>query len=92
MPFSVLTKNLNWEMVTKNLLLKDRMGLRMKNFNFVGVNWEIQFLRGVHEKPIYRGDLPKKGAWAVSWFNGVGGSQKKGGGIFDSGEGLISQW
>ena len=38
MPFSVLTKNLNWEMVTKNLLLKDRMGLRMKNFNFVGVN------------------------------------------------------
>ena len=48
-------------MVTKNLLLKDRMGLRMKNFNFVGVNWEIQFLRGVHEKPIYRGDLPKNG-------------------------------
>ena len=29
---SVMTKNLNWEILTKTLLLKDGMGIRMKNF------------------------------------------------------------
>ena len=28
------------------LLLKDGMGLRMKNFNIMGVYWKIQFLVG----------------------------------------------
>ena len=28
--FSVITKNLNWEIFTKNLVLKDGMGLRIK--------------------------------------------------------------
>ena len=38
------------------------MGLRMKNFNIMEVNRIIQFLGGgVHEKPIERGELPKKG-------------------------------
>ena len=32
--FSVITKNSNWEVVTNNL---DKMGLRMKNFNVLGV-------------------------------------------------------
>ena len=36
------------------------MGLRMKNFNIFGINWKIRFLGGVHEKAIYRGELPKK--------------------------------
>ena len=32
--FSVITKNLNWETLTKNLVtLKNWMGLRMKTFN-----------------------------------------------------------
>ena len=35
--FSVITKNLNWEILTKNLVtLKDGMGLRTKNFNVLG--------------------------------------------------------
>ena len=37
-----LTKNLNWEMLTKNLvvfkILKDEMELRMKNQNIMGVH------------------------------------------------------
>ena len=34
--FFVITKNLNWEILTKNLVtLKDDMGLRMKNFNIM---------------------------------------------------------
>ena len=36
------------------------MGLRIKNFKIMGVHWKLQFLRGVHEKPIYMGGLPKK--------------------------------
>ena len=39
--FSVITKNSNWEILTKNLvtvLLKDKMGLAMKNFNNTGVH------------------------------------------------------
>ena len=32
----------------------------MKIFNIMRVHWEIQFLRGVHEKLIYRGEMTKK--------------------------------
>ena len=39
--FSVTKKNLDWEVITKNLvtfkLLKDGMKLKMKNFNILGV-------------------------------------------------------
>ena len=38
------------------------MGLRMKNLNILGVHWKnLTFMGGVHEKPIYKGRLPKKG-------------------------------
>ena len=36
------------------------MGLSMKNFHILGVNWNIEFLEGTHEKKQYRGGLPKK--------------------------------
>ena len=40
-----MTKNSNWEDLTKNwILLKDKMGLRMKDFNIFGVHWKIWFL------------------------------------------------
>ena len=43
----------------------------------MGVHWRTRFLEGVHEKPIYRGKLPKKrGTWIV-W-------QKKRGGVFEA--------
>ena len=56
----------------------------MKNFNIFGVNVKIRVLQGkggggVHEKPIYSGGLPKKGAWTVCRFKGGGLSKKKGG-------------
>ena len=40
--FSVIPKNLKWEILTKNFVtfLKDQMGLRMKNFNIMGVHWK----------------------------------------------------
>ena len=45
--FSVTNKNLNWEIMTKNLvtfkLLKDEMKLRMKNLNIMGGHRKIRF-------------------------------------------------
>ena len=41
--------------MTKNLLLKDGMGLRMKNFNVNGGSLKNMILsKTVHEKPMYR--------------------------------------
>ena len=67
--FSVITMNLNWEILTKNLVaLKDGFGLRMKNFNIIGGLLKNLIFRRVYEKPIYRGELPKRGAWTVCRF------------------------
>ena len=76
--FSVITKNLNWEILTKNLVTFKRwMGLRMKSFSIMGVHWKIRFLGEIHEKPIYSEGLPKKGAWTVFRFK-KGFSKKEG--------------
>ena len=52
---SVITKNLNWEILSKNLVLKDVMGLRMKYSPIMGGGGhrKIRFLGGGgggHEK------------------------------------------
>ena len=37
--FSIIIKNLNWEMLPKNLVTFNHgMGLRIKNFNIMGVH------------------------------------------------------
>ena len=78
--FSVLTKNLNWETLTKNLVTFKRCdGLTMKSFSITGAHLKIRFLWGeCCEKLIYWEELPKRGAW-----------QKEG--VFLK-EGLILQW
>ena len=39
--------------INKKLFLKDKMGLRMENFNILGVHQKIKFLReGGHKKTI----------------------------------------
>ena len=58
--FFVITKNLNWEILTKNLVtLKDEMGLRMKNVNIMGVHWKIWVLGRLHKKNSIKGELSK---------------------------------
>ena len=43
-----ITTDLNWEILTKDLvLLKNGMWLRMKNFNIMWVHLKIQFLGGM---------------------------------------------
>ena len=56
-----------WEEVGNLMAL----GLRMKNLNIMEVDWKIWFLRWVHEKPIYIGELPKKGG--LGQFAGLRG-------------------
>ena len=46
MLLSVITKNLNWEILTKNSLLKDRMGLRIK----CAGSLKIRFIEGESRK------------------------------------------
>ena len=47
-----ITKNSNWEILTKNLVLKDKMGWRIKNFNIFWVrNFKMEFTK---KKTIYR--------------------------------------
>ena len=62
---SVITKNLNWEILTRNqLLLKDEMMLKRENFIIMWAHWKIHFLGkgGGHNKTnIQGGELPKKG-------------------------------
>ena len=75
--FLFTTKNLNWENWSKTLIpFKNKMWLRMKNLNFMGVQWKIQFLGVVgYEKPIYRRELPKKGR--LGQFEDLRGRLKK---------------
>ena len=46
--FSVTTKNLNWKILTKNWVTFKKWD-EIKNDN---CNWKIQFLGGVHQKPM----------------------------------------
>ena len=69
------------------------MGLRMKNFNIMGVHWKIQFLSGgggvTKNQYIYREDLPEKGG--LGQFADLrGGLAEKEGVVFLRG-GLIPQ-
>ena len=73
--FFVITKNLTWEISTKNLVTFKRWeGLRMKNLNIMRVHWKIQFLGekgggGGSWKTNIWGELPKKGgAWMLGQF------------------------
>ena len=73
--FSVLTKNLNWEILTKNLLTFPKWyGLRVKNVNIMGVHRKIRFLEGgFAKKTIYRGNCLKMGLGQFADFGGGGG-------------------
>ena len=74
MLFPVITNNLNWESLTKNAVLKNEMGLRLKNYKIMGDSLKSPIFKGGgwSEKPIYRGICLKGGggAWTASKFKG----------------------
>ena len=64
MSLSVITKNLNWEMLTRIwLLLKDGMGLKVEKFNIMWAHWKIHFQGGggSQETNIQGGIIQKRG-------------------------------
>ena len=60
--FSILTKNLNWEILTKNLITFKRWDEIKKNVNIMELTEKIQFLGGGGgcKKNNMQGELPKK--------------------------------
>ena len=82
--FSGITKNLNWETLTKNQsLLKDEAGLRKKNFNILGSSLKNPIFRG-WGFPINQcigGNYLKRGLGQLPNLRGI--LAKKWGGIFE---------
>ena len=81
---SVITKNLNWEILTKNLVTFKRWdGVKDEKFDYYRGSLKNQIFRGgfVNEKLIYREELPKKGGIGQSSdLSGEEGLGKKRGG------------
>ena len=77
--FSDITNGLNWEILTKNLvLLKDGMGLRIKKFEIMVVHSKIWFLgwRGFRKTNLWGGNWVKRGACTVCRFEGGLGKKR----------------
>ena len=62
---SAITKNLNWQMLTKNLILKDRMEVKMKNVNIMGFHQFLGEGRG-HPKKQYIWGIDNK--YGEFWY------------------------
>ena len=82
MYLSIIAKNLNWEMLTKNLVtFKRQDGVKDEKFQYYGNSLKNLIFRGGgggHKKPIYKGRLPEKGVWTVCKFKGEGYCEKEG--------------
>ena len=80
--FSAVTKNLNWDILTNNLVTFKRWdGVKDEKFEYYGSSLKNAIFNGGHEKPIYMGGGGlKRGAWTVYIFKG--GLAKKRGGEF----------
>ena len=62
--FSYITKNLNWEILTENLVTFKRWDGAKHEKSLISWRFREKFDGGGglgHEKPIYKGELPKTG-------------------------------
>ena len=76
--FSVITKNLNWEILTKNLVIFKRWdGAKDEKFLYYGGSLKNLIFKVGHEKPI----CLKRKAWTVCRFK-KGLSKKEGVSVF----------
>ena len=75
-----MTKNLNWQILTKNLItFKTLDGLKMKNVDIMGFT-NLKG-KGVTKKQLYMGNCLKRGTWAI--FRGLGKKREEG--FFEAG-------
>ena len=59
------------------------MGLMMKIFDIMGVHWKIWLLQGLHKKPVYSRELPKKQVCTI--YRDSGGTfEGRGGGWYSN--------
>ena len=64
--FSVITENLNWEILTENLVTFKRWdGVKDEKFWYYGGSLKNLIFRGGHENPISRGNYQKRGTLSV---------------------------
>ena len=82
MCFSVITKNLKREILTKNLVTFKRWnGVKVGKFKYFGCSLKNPICRGERcsRKPIYRGNCVERGGatWAVIRFKGAAWTWKK---------------
>ena len=58
--FFFISKKLNWEVFTKNLVtFKKWDGVKDEKFQYYGSSLKNSIFRGVHKNPIYRGCLKR---------------------------------
>ena len=93
--FSVTPKNLNWEILTKNLVaFKICDVVKDEKFEYYGDSLKILIFTGgeADKIPIYRRKLPKKDGLGqlADLTGGRGFGNKEGRGVFERGE-LIPQ-
>ena len=76
--FSVVTKNLNWEILTKNLVIFKRWnGLMMKILVSLGFTEKSNFQGGVTKKQHRGGNCLKRGSWTGCRFKGRFGEKER---------------
>ena len=87
--FSVITKNLNWEILTKNLVTFKRWGgIKDEKFQYYGGSLKNPIFRGFTKKQYNVGGLPKKGGGDLEQFANLrGGLEEKKGLMFLRGGG-----
>ena len=80
--FFVITKNLNWEILTENLVTFKRWdGVQDEKYEYYGGSLKNLIYRRFHKKPIYRGKFPKKGRGFGQFADLKRGLAKKRGGV-----------
>ena len=89
--FPVTSKNLNWEILTKNLAaFKRRDGVKDEKFLYHGGFTEKSDFRGGVTKNQYIGGNCLR--WESEQFSDLRGAwQKRGDGVFEEGGGLITK-
>ena len=81
--FSAITKNLNWEILSKNLVTFKRWDENKdENFNIMEVHWKVWLLGGFTKKQYIRGDCLNRG-WLGQFTDLIGSLGKKEGGVFE---------
>ena len=81
--FSVITNDLNWEILSKNLVTFKRWdGVKDEKFEYYMGSLKNPIFRGVTKNQYIGGNCLKRWAWTLCRFRGGGLAKKRGGVVF----------